>query len=108
MPAGAMRRVVEAAYRRGGAPPGSSFWGIAPDTFGDHAKPASFAIDVRPWAGRKLAALLCHKTQMGAHNPISWIDEADARECLGTELFRRSPLESTGAEVLEQFGRPVD
>ena len=47
MPQGAMREVVEAAHARGGAPPDSSFWGIAPDAFGDAAKPPDFVVDVR-------------------------------------------------------------
>ena len=34
-----MREVVEAAHAKGGAPPDSSFWGIAPDAFGDGANP---------------------------------------------------------------------
>ncbi|MGE5244722.1 MAG: PIG-L deacetylase family protein [Betaproteobacteria bacterium] len=108
MPPHAMRRVVEAAHRKGGAPPDSTFWGIAPDSFGDHAAPPSFAVDVRPWAARKLRALHCHRTQMGPRNPLSWIDEADMRECLGRELFRRSPLDSNGARVLETLAAPED
>ena len=107
MPKGAMRDIVEAAHERGGAPHGSSFWGIAPDAFGDAAKPPDFVVDVREWAGRKLAALRCHRTQMGRHNPIAWIEEADARRLLGFELFRRAPIASTGAAVLEQFADRV-
>ena len=45
-----MREVVEAAHAKGGAPPDSSFWGIAPDAFGDGANPPTFVIDVRDWA----------------------------------------------------------
>ena len=55
--------------------PDSSFWGIAPDAFGDGAKPPSFVVDVRDWVPRKLAALRCHRTQMGPNNPMAWIDE---------------------------------
>jgi LmbE family N-acetylglucosaminyl deacetylase len=106
MPPGAMRRIVEAAHAKGGGAPGSSFWGLEPDTFGDHARPPSFAVDVRPWAARKLAALRCHRTQMGTRNPISWIDERDVRDWLGVELFRRSPLDSNGSQVLEQLAAP--
>jgi LmbE family N-acetylglucosaminyl deacetylase len=108
MPSGVMREIVEAANAKGGAPPDSSFWGIDPAAFGDSAVPPSFAIDVRGWASRKLAALRCHRTQMGPNNPIAWIDENEARQWLGVEYFRRSPLDSstTGA-VLEQLGEPV-
>jgi N-acetyl-1-D-myo-inositol-2-amino-2-deoxy-alpha-D-glucopyranoside deacetylase len=104
MQAGAMREVVEAAHAKGGAPPDSSFWGIAPDAFGDGANPPSFVVDVRDWATRKLAALRCHRTQMGPNNPMAWIDAEEARRWLGTEQFRRSPLEATGEPLLELFG----
>jgi LmbE family N-acetylglucosaminyl deacetylase len=108
MPSGAMREVVEAAHAKGGAPPDSSFWGINPDAFGDSAAPPTFAIDVRDWAPRKLAALRCHRTQMGQNNPIAWIDENEARRWLGVEYFRRSSLDaSTSGSVLEQLGEPV-
>ena len=104
MPHGVMREVVEAAHAKGGAPPDSSFWGIAPDAFGDGANPPTFVIDVRDWVARKLAALRCHRTQMGPNNPIAWIDEDEARRWLGVEQFRRAPLDATGDPMLEQLG----
>jgi len=107
LPNGAMRHVVEAAHAKGGAPPDSSLWGIAPDVFGFETEPPTFSIDVRAWVGRKLAALRCHRTQMGSHNPFVWIDEAEAREWLGVELFRRAPIETSGANVLESLGERV-
>ncbi len=107
IPRGIMRGVVEAAHAKGCASPDSSFWGIAPDVFGEAALPATFTVDTREWSGRKLAALRCHRTQMGLDNPIAWIDENDARRWLGIEHFRRSPLESSGEPVLELLGEPV-
>ena len=62
---GIMREVVEAAHAKGGAPPDSSFWGIAPDAFGDGANPPTFVIDVRDWAVRKLA---CTTKRNGLNN----------------------------------------
>lgn len=108
MPKGIMRAIVEAAHAKGGAPPDSSFWGIEPDAFGDAAVPATFAIDVRDWIPRKLEALRCHRTQMGRDNPIAWIDEDDARQWLGAEYFRRSPLDSAAGTALEQLGEPLE
>ena len=105
MQSGVMREVVEAAHAKGGAPPDSSFWGIAPDAFGDGANPPTFVIDVRDWAVRKLAALRCHRTQMGPNNPIAWIDEDEARRWLGAEQFRRAPLDATGDPMLEHLGK---
>jgi LmbE family N-acetylglucosaminyl deacetylase len=61
-------------------------------------------IDVRDWVPRKLAALRCHRTQIGPRNPIAWIDEDEARQWLGHEHFRRSPLDATGDLILEHLG----
>ena len=107
MPTGIMRALVEAAHAKGGAPPDSSFWGIEPDAFGDAAMPATFTIDVRPWIGKKLASLRCHRTQMGANNPIAWIDEDDARRWLGTEYFRRATIAGRDESPLEELGEAV-
>jgi N-acetyl-1-D-myo-inositol-2-amino-2-deoxy-alpha-D-glucopyranoside deacetylase len=104
---GVMREMVEAAHAKGGAPPDSSFWGIAPDAFGDGASPPTFVIDVRDWVPRKLAALRCHRTQMGPNNPMAWIDETEARRWLGVEQFRRASLDGVDDSVLEQLGEPV-
>jgi LmbE family N-acetylglucosaminyl deacetylase len=108
IPPGVMRELVTTAHAKGGGSPlDSSFWGIEPDAFGDAAQPASFVVDVRQWAVQKLTALRCHRTQMGPHNPIAWIDDADARRWLGVEHFRRAPIDTTGAFLLEQLGEPV-
>ena len=96
--------LAQAALAKGGAPPDSSFWGIAADAFGHGAKPPTFSIDVRDWVPRKLAALRCHRTQMGPHNPIAWINDDEAREWLGAEQFRRAPIDATGEPLLEHFG----
>jgi LmbE family N-acetylglucosaminyl deacetylase len=100
---GVMREMVRAAHEKEGAA-GSSLWGIAPEAFGDGATPPTLVVDVRAWVPRKLAALRCHRTQMGPNNPVSWIDEEEARQWLGTEQFRRAALEATGDPVLECFG----
>jgi LmbE family N-acetylglucosaminyl deacetylase len=102
MPKGIIRRVVEAAHAKSGAT--SSFWGIEPDAFGESEMPVSFAVDVRRWVPRKLAALRCHRTQMGPRNPIAWIDENEACQWLGYEYFRRSPLAcSAGDTALDEL-----
>lgn len=108
MPKGLIRRIVEAARAKGGAPGDSSFWGLEPDAFGEAELAGSFAIDVRPWVSRKMAALRCHRTQMGAGNPIAWIDDDDARRWLGVEYFRRSGLDSAAPQsVLERLAESV-
>jgi len=105
MSADSMQDVVEAAHAKGGAPPDSSFWGITPDAFGAGAKPPTFSVNVRRWVGRKLAALRCHRTQMGRDNPIAWIGEDEACGLLGLEYFRREGL--TRLESLEALGEPI-
>jgi LmbE family N-acetylglucosaminyl deacetylase len=107
MPEGIMREVVAAAVAKGGAAH-SNLWGIDPSAFGDSAKPAGFVVDVRNWTPRKLAALRCHRTQMGANNPIAWISEEEARRWLGVEHFRRASLEAAAQDsMLERFGEPM-
>ena len=101
---GAMREVVDAAQAKGGSPADASFWGIEPDAFGDGASPPSFVIDVRDWVPRKLAALRCHRTQIGPNNPMAWIGEDEARRWLGAEQFRRASLDATGDPILEHLG----
>jgi hypothetical protein len=43
---------------------------------------------------------------MGPQNPIAWIDEDEARQWLGLEQFRRSPLDTNGDLILEHLGEP--
>jgi LmbE family N-acetylglucosaminyl deacetylase len=104
MQKGMMREVVNAAQAKGGAPADSSFWGIAPDAFGAAASQPTLLIDVRDWVPRKLAALRCHRTQMGINNPIAWIDDDEARHWLGIEQFRRAPLDTARGAMLEHLG----
>jgi LmbE family N-acetylglucosaminyl deacetylase len=106
MPQGAMRQVVDLAVATG-LPPDSILWGIDPDAFGQQAKPPTLVVDVRDWVPRKLAALRCHRTQMGPDNPFERIDDAQARRLLGFELFRRAPLHAGWDSVIEQLGEPV-
>jgi N-acetyl-1-D-myo-inositol-2-amino-2-deoxy-alpha-D-glucopyranoside deacetylase len=107
MPTGLIQRLVEAARAKGGAPSDSSFWGLEPSAFGESELSDSFSIDVRAWVPRKVAALRCHRTQMGARNPIAWIDDDDARQWLGVEYFRRADLGGTADPVLEILSEPV-
>jgi len=107
MPKGIMRAVVDAALANGAAPSDRGVWGIHADAFGDAAIAPTIAVDVRPWVARKLAALWCHRTQMGAQNPLAAITEDQARAWLGTEYFRRSPLAGRNESPLEQLGEQV-
>jgi LmbE family N-acetylglucosaminyl deacetylase len=106
MPKGIMRDVVDAAVANGLAND-SGLWGIEPDAFGDHAKPPTFVVDVRPWVSRKLEAIRSHRTQVGPNSPFKRIDDVQARELLGFESFRRAPTDSHWDSVIEQLGEPV-
>ena len=103
---GVMTELVQTAIANGLALRANPF-DIEPDAFGEHAKPPTLLVDVQPWVPRKLAALRCHRTQIGADNPFCHITEEQARQLLGVEQFRRSPLEAGWESVLEQLGRRV-
>ena len=107
IPKGVMREVVLAATHAGAVITDTKFWGIEPDIFGEAAKPPTFAIDVRAWVPRKLAALGCHRTQVGPNHPLACLDESQARRLLGLEHFRRAPTESRWDSIIEQMGEPV-
>ena len=106
MPPGVMREVAHTAVAKGPNPPESNFWGIAPEAFGLKAGPPTLIVDVRDWASRKLAALRCHRTQIGPDNPLSRLEPDDARRWLGVEHFRRAAVGS-GETMLEHIGEPV-
>jgi N-acetyl-1-D-myo-inositol-2-amino-2-deoxy-alpha-D-glucopyranoside deacetylase len=107
IPKGLMREVVEAANSAGTVITDTKFWGIEPDVFGEAAKPPTFVVDVRAWVPRKLAALRCHRTQVGPSHPFARLDESQARRLLGLEHFRRAPTESRWESIIEQMGEPV-
>ena len=120
MAPGAMQAIARAAHARNAQAPDSGFWGIHPDAFGLSAEPPTVTVDVRPWIDRKMAALRCHRTQMGPRNPLAWIDGDDARRLLGMEHFARMPpwdpapgrdeaiggRGDAGASPLERIGAP--
>ena len=107
MPKGAMRHVVDGAMAKGWSPTHSGFWGIVPDAFGLAAATPTFGLNIGAWVPRKLAAIACHRTQMGVSNPFSIIDEAEARRWLGLECFRRAPIEGPHEGILERLAEQI-
>lgn len=107
MPRGAMRAIVDRARSGGWSPPPKGFWSLVPDAFGLEAQAPTLVVDVADWVPRKLAAIRCHRTQMGSAHPFDQIDEADARRWLGVEHFHRAPGNVAGAPVLESLCRSV-
>jgi LmbE family N-acetylglucosaminyl deacetylase len=106
MPKGAMREIVEAAMANGWTPPKAGFWSLVPNAFGLVARRPSFAVNVAGWVPRKLAALLCHRSQMGDDNPFTQLNADAARRLLGTEYFRRARPHG-GTSVLEGLADPI-
>jgi len=90
MPRGTMRAIVDRARSGGWIPPPKGFWSLVPDAFGLEAEAPTLVVDVADWVPRKLAAIRCHRTQMGSAHPFDQIDEADARRWLGVEHFHRA------------------
>jgi LmbE family N-acetylglucosaminyl deacetylase len=108
-PPGLMHAIVEEAVSKGWGPSDASFWGIPPTAFGKAAKPPTLTVDVRAWASRKLAAIRCHRTQMGASNPFALMADGDARKWIGVEHFRRATTIGSPESVLELLGAdPAD
>jgi len=107
MPEGVMRAIVNAATSRGWAQPTHGLWGLSPDAFGDAARPHTLMVDVTEWVPRKLAAIRCHRSQMGTGHPLDRIDEAEARRWLGKEHFRRAAIGGSDEQVLESLGTVV-
>ncbi len=99
---GVMQEIVDTAAANGLALQSNPF-DIEPDAFGDYATPPTLVIDVNDWVPRKLAALRCHRTQIGPNNPFQHITGDQARRLLGVEYFRRSPLDAGWSSVLEQL-----
>ena len=103
MPQGLMTEIVAAAKRRGWVPPQRGFWSLEPEAFGIAAQPATITVDVADWVPRKLAAILCHRSQMVDGHPFAELREADARRLLGVEHFHRAHIETTAPPVLERL-----
>jgi LmbE family N-acetylglucosaminyl deacetylase len=103
MAEGAMTRIVNIARRRGWTPPSAGFWSLPPEAFGLHAEPPTILVDVSSSVPRKLAAILCHESQMVKGHPLEDLDPETARQLLGVECFRRASIPTTAPPVLERL-----
>lgn len=89
---GMMRELLTTVEGPGVAPEMLAIWGLTPDAFGLHAQAPTHAVDVRAYVPRKLAALRCHRSQLGADSPFVRIADDDAVRWLGTEYFHRASV----------------
>jgi len=103
MPHGLMTEIVATARRRGWVPPQRGFWSLEPEAFGIAAQPPTITVDVSNWVPRKLAAILCHRSQMVDGHPFAELRDDDARRLLGVEHFHRADIETTAQPVLERL-----
>jgi LmbE family N-acetylglucosaminyl deacetylase len=109
MPAGRMRALVDAVLNdpeRGDEPP-KNVLGVADvDAFGSLAPTPTLVVEAGEFAGRKLAALRCHRTQLQG-SALECLSERDAGRILGTEHYRRAVVGSYDEVFIERFGSPV-
>jgi LmbE family N-acetylglucosaminyl deacetylase len=103
MARGVMPQIVAAARSRGWAPPPKGFWSLIPEAFGIGAEKPTLTLDIERWVPRKMAAILCHRSQIGEGHPFEWVSDADACRLLGREFFHRARVPTDGCAVLEQL-----
>jgi N-acetyl-1-D-myo-inositol-2-amino-2-deoxy-alpha-D-glucopyranoside deacetylase len=97
----AMMTSFGAELRRRGL--SDDLWELAPEDFGTEDVEGSFAVDVRPFVERKLAALRAHRTQLPDQHALAAIDNGLAEKFLGTEWF--APLNGSSNWLAEALGR---
>ena len=102
-PEGLMRRVVETAQANPDAPPNLSLWTLDPDAFGAYSQPATLVVDASSQVERKLAALRCHRSQIGVQSPFLWLSPDEARRLLGPEYFVRAEAGNQNATCLDRL-----
>lgn len=104
-PPGQMRAVADAAAARGRAS-----WIVrgldVPDAWGAHAEPPTLVVDTRRVAGRKAAAIACHRSQIQG-GALDGLTPAHAEALLTLEHYRRAPGGPAAPSFIEAFGAPV-
>jgi len=109
MPAGRMRAVVDGASNDPGCgdEPSRQILGVAnADAFGWMAPAPTLVVEAEEFAGRKLAALRCHRTQFDG-SALGYLRGRDATRLLGTEHYRRAEVGSRDDVFIERFGTPT-
>ena len=113
MPAGRMRAIVDAASKdlehdpeQGDAPPRPILGVADANAFGSMAPAPTLVVEAGEFAGRKLAALRCHRTQFEG-SALEYVSEQEAAGLLGTEHYRRAEVGSRDDVFIERFGTPI-
>jgi N-acetyl-1-D-myo-inositol-2-amino-2-deoxy-alpha-D-glucopyranoside deacetylase len=102
-PEGLMRTVVETAQANPGAPPDVSLWTIDVDAFGAYAAEPTLVVDAAAYANQKVAALRCHRSQIDAQSPFTWLTSEQAERLLGREFFVRATVGGSAPAFIERF-----
>ena len=102
-PSGLMRSVVETAQTNPGVPPDLSLWTIDADAFGAYAAEPTLIVDATAYVAQKLDALRCHRSQIDAHSPFTWLTPGQAAALLGREYFVHASVGDHGPAFIEQL-----
>jgi N-acetyl-1-D-myo-inositol-2-amino-2-deoxy-alpha-D-glucopyranoside deacetylase len=107
-PAGLMRTVVETAQANPGAPADVSLWTIDADAFGAYAAEPTLVVGAAAYAGQKVEALRCHRSQIDAQSPFTWLTPEQTVSLLGDEHFVRAGVGDSRPAFLDQLGVPCE
>ncbi len=102
-PEGLMRRVVETAQSNPGAPNDISLWTIDVDAFGAFAAEPTLVVDATSQASQKIAALRCHRSQVDAQSPFTWLTAEQGERLLGREFFVRAGVGDRTPTFLDEM-----
>jgi N-acetyl-1-D-myo-inositol-2-amino-2-deoxy-alpha-D-glucopyranoside deacetylase len=101
-PPGLVTGLVQDARERG---LDTDLWGLDPEDF-DAGDEGLTPIDVRPFVGLKLAALRCHRSQLGSGHLLGALPGDLAQAYLGHEHFVPPPGAGWLEDVVVRAGRP--
>ena len=73
------------------------------DAFGAYAAAPTLVVDARAYAHRKLAALRCHRSQIDAQSPFTWLTAEQGERLLGREFFVRSAVGNSAPAFVDAF-----
>jgi LmbE family N-acetylglucosaminyl deacetylase len=102
IPEGSMRALLDAVQDRVPACERALLGVDDVDAFGTLAPGPAIVLNVRSVAPRKLAAILCHRTQT-RRGPLSVMTDEEAARFLGIEHLRRAPVGNTDELILERL-----
>jgi LmbE family N-acetylglucosaminyl deacetylase len=73
------------------------------DAFGALAPAPTLIVDAADFAGCKLAAIRCHRSQL-SDDALTFVSESDAARLLGVEHYRRADIGARGETFIDRLG----